>query len=151
MRRFIRRGRVSESGELGIEVLAFGLLIFVTGSLIFVNGWAIVDAKLAATSAAREAARAYVESPDATAAQAAAVAAAQAAVAGYNRDPSGTAVSFGLQAFGRCQRVVVEVQTKSPLIRLPWIGQAGTVTVVARHSELVDPFRSGLPGTSSCA
>ncbi len=143
--------RRNEAGELGIEVLAFGLLIFVTGTLLFVNGWAIVDAKLAAVAAAREAARAYVESPDATVAETTATIAAEDAVRGYNRDPAGSTVSFEQRSFGRCQRVLVEVRTRSPLIRLPWIGQAGTVTVIAHHSELIDPFRSGLPGTAVCA
>ena len=141
----------SEAGELGIEVLAFGLLIFVTGTLIFVNGWAIVDAKLAATAAAREAARVYVESPDAPIAAQAATAAALATVQGYNRNPSGTEVTFALEAFGRCRRVVIQARTKVPLISLPWIGTAGTMSVIAHHSEVIDPFRSGLPGTSSCA
>lgn len=148
MKPLTRRG---EAGELGIEVLAFGLLIFVTGTLILVNGWAIVDTKLAAAAAAREAARVYVESPDGGAATTDAAVAARDAVQGFGRDPSGTTVSFAQEAFGRCQRVVVEVRTEAPLIRLPWVGQAGTVTVVAHHSELIDPFRSGLPGTSTCA
>jgi hypothetical protein len=146
-----RRSERREAGELGIEVLAFGLLIFVAGTLIFVNGWAIVDAKLAAAAAAREAARAYVEAPDDAAAQTAAQSAASDSVLGYHRDPSGTTLSVEQERFGRCQRIVVEVHTLAPLIRIPWVGQMGAVTVVARHSELIDPFRSGLVGTSVCA
>jgi len=35
---------------------------------------------------------------------------------------------------------------------VPWLGRIATgATVSARHSEVVDPFRSGLPGTASCA
>jgi hypothetical protein len=146
-----RLSRLGQGGELGIEALAFGLLIFITGTLIFVNGWAVVDAKLAAAAAAREAARAYVEAPDNAAAAAAAEGAANNSVQGYDRDPAGTTVSIGLERYGRCQRIVAEVHTLAPLLRVPWVGQMGTVTVVARHSELIDPFRSGLPGTSVCA
>ena len=48
-------------------MLPFGVLIFVVGSLLIANAWAVVDAKLATTAAAREAARAYVESGSAAA------------------------------------------------------------------------------------
>ena len=40
----------------GIEVLPFGVLIFVVGSLLVANAWAVVDTKFMVTSAAREAA-----------------------------------------------------------------------------------------------
>src|SRR3954447_14686723 len=59
-----RRGRRwhDERGQVGgLEALAFGLLIFVIGTLIVANAWAVVDAKFAVESAARQAARNYVE------------------------------------------------------------------------------------------
>ncbi len=38
-----------------------------------------------------------------------------------------------------------------PLVAIPLLGQAGNgITVTARHSEVVDPYRSGLPGTATC-
>jgi hypothetical protein len=54
------RDRLRDEGGAvgGLEVLPFGLLIFVVGILLVVNAWAVVDAKLAAEAAAREAARA---------------------------------------------------------------------------------------------
>ena len=66
----------------GIEVLPFGLLTFVVGMLLVANAWGVVDAKMATTSAAREAVRAYVEASDADAAVAAAD---EAAAGGHGR------------------------------------------------------------------
>src|SRR4029079_720569 len=60
-RRHTERGVVG-----GIEVLPFGFLIFVVGSLVIANAWAVIDARMAADAAARQAARAYVESPNCT-------------------------------------------------------------------------------------
>ena len=85
-----RRGQVG-----GIEVLPFGLLTFVVGTLLVANAWGVVDAKLAVTSAAREAVRAYVEAPDqASTALAVADAAAREAVAGHGRNPDATTVEI---------------------------------------------------------
>ena len=140
-----------QGGQLGLEALAFGLLVFVAGTLVFVNGWAIVDAKLAAASAVREAGRAYVEGADATSALAAARVAADDTLVGYGRSPTASTVTIVQGGFARCERVVLEVRTQAPLARIPWLGQVGTLTVAARHSELVDPYRAGLAGSSSCA
>jgi len=53
----------SERGQIGgFEVLPFGLLLFVSAMLVITNAWAVVDSKFAASSAAREATRAYTES-----------------------------------------------------------------------------------------
>jgi hypothetical protein len=52
----------------------------------------------------------------------------------------------------RCSRVVAEVRYRVPLIVVPTLGGMGSgFTASARHSELVDPYRSGLPRTASCA
>jgi hypothetical protein len=138
----------------GIEVLPFGLLTFIVGTLLVANAWGVVDAKLAVTSAAREAVRAYVEAPDGETAMAVADAAAREAVAGHGRDASATTVEVrhvGDRPFARCTRVVVTVHHPVPAIRLPWIGGFGhAFDVVARQSEVVDPYRSGLPGEASC-
>ncbi len=48
----------------GIETIPFGILLFVIGALLVANAWAVIDVKMAVTSAAREAARTYVEAPD---------------------------------------------------------------------------------------
>ena len=47
----------------GIEALFFGLLVLVFGTLVVANAWGVIDAKLSAAGAAREAARAFVQTP----------------------------------------------------------------------------------------
>ncbi|MGZ4694068.1 MAG: hypothetical protein ACXWA3_10620, partial [Acidimicrobiales bacterium] len=53
--------RRDDRGQLaGIEVLPFGVLVFVVGALLITNAWAVVDAKIAVDAASREAVRTYV-------------------------------------------------------------------------------------------
>ena len=82
------RWRRDESGQVaGIEVIPFGLLTFVVGTLLVANAWAVVDAKMAVSAAAREATRAYVETPPGADPLARAQAAAREALRGAGRDP----------------------------------------------------------------
>ena len=144
-----------DAGQLaGIEAIPFGILTFVVGALLVANAWGVVDAKMAATSAAREAVRAYVEAPDAASARAAADAAATETMTAYGRDGRRTTVAVAHadgRPWGRCTRVTVTVHHPVPALRLPWIGGYGhAFDVVARQSEVIDPYRSGLPGEASC-
>ena len=78
----MRRAR-GDAGQVGgFEALPFGVLIFVLGALLVTNAWAVIDAKLAATAAAREAARVYVESADAASAESLGVDAARSELRG---------------------------------------------------------------------
>jgi len=133
----------------GIEVLPFAFLVFVAGTLLVADAWAVVEGELAASAAAREAARAYVESPGpAGAAEEAAAAAARAAIEGHGRDPDRMRVeSVGPLPFRRCARATFEVRYSVATVNVPWIGAfgGGLVTTTARHSEVVDPYRSGVP------
>lgn len=141
-----------EDGAIGgIEVIPFGFLIFVVGTLIVANAWAVVDAKLAVEQAAREATRAYVEA-DAASASGAADAAGRSAIAGGGRDPSRLRVSGGAPVFERCAVATFTTSYAVPLVSLPFIGGWGGdgVTVVGRHQELVDPYRSGLGRAGGC-
>ncbi|HVM00800.1 MAG TPA: hypothetical protein VM324_16035 [Egibacteraceae bacterium] len=137
-----------ESGVVGgLEALAFGLLTCMIGGLLIANTWAVVDAKFTTAAAAREAARAYATAPDAATAEDAAVAAAHEVIRGYGRSverftlppPAG-------DPFGRCVRATFTASYDVPTITLPFIGgfAAPTITVNATHSEIVDPYRSGL-------
>ncbi|MDT7548845.1 MAG: hypothetical protein QOE84_1239 [Actinomycetota bacterium] len=136
----------------GVEALVFGVLVFVAGVLVVSNAWGVLDAKLAASSAAREAARAYVEAPSVDAAFVAARRAAGDAMAGHGRSPARTTVRQLGGTFVRCSRVTFEVSYPVPLLRVPFLGSAGAgFTARARHSEVVDPYRSGLAGTAHCA
>jgi hypothetical protein len=141
-----------ERGQVGgIEVLPLGALVLVVGTLLVANAWAVVDAKLATSAAAREAARAYVEAPSGTQAWPAAEEAASSTVAGYGRDPDQLVLEQTSGRFGRCRRVAFEASYQVPALTLPWIGgfEHG-FTVRARHSEIVDPYRSGLDGAAAC-
>mgnify|MGYP000097145081 CR=1 FL=1 len=144
--------RRTEHGQVGgVEALVLGALVFVAGVLLIANAWGVVDAKLAASSAAREAARAYVEAPSASAALPAARAAAAEALTGHGRAAARAEVAVVSGAFVRCTRVTFEVRYPVPMLRIPFLGPAGAAfTARARHSEVVDPFRSGLAGTASC-
>lgn len=144
-----------DEGQVGgIEVLPFGLLIFVIGALIATNAWGVIDAKIAAGAAAREAARAYVEAPDQTAAAWMATDAARTTVDGYGRSPDKAIVAVtheGNQPWGRCVRVTVTVRYPVHTISLPGAGGYGDgLEVRAAHSELIDPYRSGLAPGGSC-
>jgi cytochrome bd-type quinol oxidase subunit 2 len=143
------------SGEAGFvggfEGLLFGLLLFVAGTLLIGYAWAIVDTKSATQEAARQAARTYVQAPSAAQAASSAQQAAAASLAGYGRDPARAAVALVAGSFARCQRITISVSYPAPLLLLPFIGRVGSGTTVrAEHSELVDPYRTSLPGTAAC-
>ncbi len=143
------------SGEAGFvggfEGLLFGLLLFVAGTLLIGYAWAVVDTKSAAEEAARQAARTYVQAPSSALAASSAQQAANASLTGYGRDPARAVVALVAGSFARCQRITISVSFPAPLLLLPFIGRVGSGTTVrAEHSELVDPYRSGLPGTATC-
>lgn len=149
--------RAEDGVVAGAEALAFGVLIFVIGTLIVVNAWAVVDTKMAASAAAREAARLVVESPDLSYAelQGRAQAVAQATVHGHGKELAqlGT-VSFGLGTDGRltrCERITVRVPISLPTVELPLVsGFGGSFQLTGTHTEIVDPFRSGLRPERDC-
>lgn len=149
--------RRSDAGQVGgIEVLPFGILIFVVGTLFVVNVWAVVDAKFAVDAAAREATRHYVEAEvvgpgDASGAEAAAVDVGLAALAAHGRDPSRANVARRDGGpYVRCARVTFTASYQVPALTLPWIGGFGNgFDVTSSHSELIDPFRDGVPGDAS--
>ena len=141
------RGDAGQVG--GIEALPFGLLIFVVGSLLIANAWAVVDAKFATDAAARQAVRTYVEGDDPDVALEDARAAGLDAVEAHGRDPGRAVVGpVGEVTLERCSRVTFEAEYEVPALSLPFIGGYGRAPFRVRsaHSELVDPFRSGVPG-----
>lgn len=135
----------------GIEVLPFALLVFVAGTLLVLNAWAVVDAKLAVESAAREAGRAYVEAGDARAAPGDADTAAREALAGAGLDPQRLELVDNDPAYLRCQVVVHEARYRLPRLVVPFLGRVGRGTVVTgRHREVIDPFGAGLGPNDAC-
>ncbi len=148
------RPRSGDRGQVGgIEALPFGILVFVVGALLVANAWAVVDAKLAVDAAARQATRHYVESDGA---EQAAVEAGLAALEAHGRDPVDATVGISAldgagaqQGFSRCARVTFTATYEVPALSIPWIGGFGNgIDVSSSHSELVDPYRSGLPGSA---
>jgi len=144
-----------EGGQVGgVEGVVFGVLIFVLGTLVIANAWGVADAKMAASAAAREGARAFVESEGPTVQDALSEArmAADEAIAGFGRDPAKMRLATEEEPLLlRCARVTVRVEYPVPLIRIPVLGRHGSgFTARARHSEIVDPFRSGLSDRSRC-
>jgi hypothetical protein len=143
-----------ERGQVaGVEALPFGVLLFVVGALLVANAWAVIDAKMATDSAAREAARTYVEADTHEAGLLDATAAAREAIAGQGRDPSRLDLQgpASADAFTRCNRITFSATYVVPAVPLPLIGGFGNgVSVTSRHSELVDPFRDGVGGEAVC-
>jgi hypothetical protein len=135
----------------GAEALVFGFLIFVAGTLLVAHAWGVVDTKLAADAAAREAARSYVGATDPQTAWVEAQQAADGALSGYGRNPSEASVQLVGGQWGRCQRVTLAVRLPAPALTLPFVGRLGEAeSVRADHSELVEPYRSGIPGAATC-
>lgn len=149
----MNRIRRSESGQAGMEVIPFGVLTFVVGALLVANAWAVVDAKMAVSAAAREATRAFVEAPVDGDPVALADAAARSAIAGAGRDPAKLTLTPLEAVFARCETVRYEASYQIPAVKVPWVGGFGAgFTATARHAEVVDPYRSGVPRTvNGCA
>lgn len=148
--------RRDDTGQVaGIEGVALGVLVFVVGALVIANGWAVIDAKAAASAAAREATRSVVEStaPTREEAVAEAVRVADETLQGYGRR-LGDRGRFLPEVvdYRRCGRVTIVVEYDVPFAALPIIGARGRiVTATGRHSEIVDPYRTGMEGTAACA
>jgi Flp pilus assembly protein TadG len=147
------RGSRDERGQVGgIEAVAFGMLVIVVGVLIISNAWGVIDAKTAASEAAREAARTFATAPATSDAQADALA-RQAAMdtlrqLGWTR--SGISVQRTGGVFIRCALVTYEVTIPVPVFRLPWLrSDVAAFQATASHSEQVDPYRSGVPGSGA--
>jgi len=146
--------RQDERGAIGgLEGLAFGILLFAFGTLMVVNAWAVVDGKMTVGAAAREATRTFVEAPNEQQAIVSANDAAQTVVNG--RHDAHTAVQItplGNGGYGRCEKVTATVRIDIPRVSLPLIGgTGGTFPVSASHTEVIDPYRSGLGSTATCS
>ena len=133
----------------GSEGMLFGVSVFVFGLLIMFNAWAVVDAKMAVGSAARETVRTLVESDGHTGTATAAGQNAFAATSNFNlRGLEGPTLRG---RFERCGRISATYTYEVPAISLPGgIGWGSGFTVSATHTELVDPYRSGLEGEATC-
>jgi hypothetical protein len=155
-----RRG--GDGGQVGgVEAIPFGLLVFVVGTLLVANAWAVIDAKLAVDAAARQATRHFVEADVASAddfaeAESEARLAGYEALAAHGRERSRSTVELtglaspdGQAGFTRCARATFTASYEVPVLSLPWIGGFGSgLDVTSTHSELIDPYRDGVPGSA---
>lgn len=148
-----RRARGERGQVAGIEVLPFGLLVFVAATLVIATVWAVIDATLAVNAAAREGARAVAESSSAEEAVVAAATRARATMTAFGRGGDRVTVEpvRTTEPFGRCVRVTVSVTYRLPAVVVPFVGGLGRLPPVrASHTAIVDPFRSGVPGPVRC-
>ena len=146
------RGRLTsadERGQAGAEVIAGCVVLIVGLVFVFANLWAVLDAKMAVSSAARNAVQAYVEENTRGAAEAAARTEASELLS--SRFPARWTTETKTERFERCQPIVIRVTVDIPLIAVPFLGSfGGTKTVSATHRSRIDPFRSGVPGEVDC-
>ena len=174
--RLVRLHADEEGLSAGAEALVLGVLVFVVGSIIALNGWAVLDADMAVNAAAREAARGIVEAgaaprtsmvgglPDGEVGGRIRDVAA-ATMSGHGKDPAALPdpndfdvrlvddpwAAGGAAGPARCARVTVEVTYPVQGIALPLVGGwQRPIRAVGTHTELVDPFRSGLTGSADC-
>lgn len=144
-----RRCRGDDGFVGGSEGILFGVVVFVFGTLILFNAWAVIDAKMAVSSAARETARTLVEGDGEVAPAVAAGREAFDATSAFSGADLGAPAITG--EFRRCGRIDVTYDYSVPAISLPGgIGWGDGFHVSATHSEIVDPFRSGLDGEAVC-
>lgn len=147
-RQLSRRAVADESGFVGgFEALPFGFLVFIAGTLLLVNAWAVFDSHLAASAAAREAVRAFVESDGTDVdARLGGQRAAEAALLGHGKDVDRMELQWKGDRLLRCQPVTATVTYDVPTFAVPWLGAfgGGLIKTTARHVEVVDPYRSGL-------
>ena len=141
----IRRPRFrGDCGVAGAEALALGVLVFLFGTLLVANVWAVIDAKMATTSAAREAARAFALADEAPVPAAWAAAERSLAAHGWPREASEALELDG--AHERCAVVRARVTLSVEPIALPDAGFGHAFSVTSEHRERVDPLRGGLGG-----
>lgn len=146
----IRHARGDAGFAGGLAGLLFGVLAFLFGTILVAYGWAVVQTKAAVVDAARQAARTYVEAPDSLHAYDSARDAAYNSLAAKGRIPAHAALRITTGGFGRCERITIAVSYPAPVVVVPLGSVLGGSTIKAEHSEIVDPYRSGLPGSATC-
>ena len=154
--RLTRRLRAQDGAVAGFEALAFGVLVFVFGTLIIVNGWAVVDAKFATNAAAREAVRSVVEADpgsDGWTLQTRAEGSASQAAAAHGHNNVTINTSPSPLSLARCAEITITASVQVEATVVPGIVTTPLYNVNSTHSEVVDPFRSGLEaadGVDAC-
>lgn len=143
-----------DAGQVGgIEVLPFGFLVFISVTLLLANAWAVIDSKLATTSASREAVRTFVEAADEATATEQAIRRADETLRAFGRGGDRSRVEHPVapDGFVRCARVSITVSYAVPALTIPFLDGFGrTVTIRSTATERIDPFRDDVPGIAAC-
>ena len=139
----------SDQAECGFaEVVPLVMITVVAGLALILHSVTVVHARGALAGAARDATRAYVESDSGPEARRRAAASGRAAYTEFAEiAPLRLTLVDGV--FRRCDRISFEASTRLPYLHLPWSTSPGT-RVTVRHTEIVDPYRSGPAGVARC-
>ena len=140
-----RQVSLDERGLGGVEVLPIGVLVMTVVTIVVMMAWTVIDAKFGATAAAREGARTAVETFD--------VGAARTAAGRAWRD-HGQQTPLGIDISGeltRCGRITVTATAVVAAIPVPVLRGWSSTPVRSVHSEVVDPYRSGLASEATCS
>jgi hypothetical protein len=143
------RASTDRGGDGGFaELVPLLMLTLVVGLALILHSVSVIHARWALSGASRDATRAYVESETAAAADRRA---ARAASDAYGEFESVAPLRLERIAGGyrRCQPVTFEAATRLPAFLLFGRAQAET-RVRVRHTEIVDPYRSGPAGVAQC-
>ena len=135
----------NEQGTAAVELALLAPVLLVLVAVVSGAG-RVVETKSAVLSAAREAARAAAEAPNAAAAHDAAIATAQQVAEGLGLDPARLSIVQDPHGFARGAPYEVSVSYQVSMADLPGLGLLpGSVTLGAVHAELIDTYRSRSP------
>ncbi len=150
--RTLHGAMVNERGQAGAEAVAVGLLFGVIIILLFANVWLVIDTKLRVDDAAREGVRAVVEASPNNMTRSTAESAGSQALADVSRLVGDSRFQLIMpNGSRRCSRATVVVDATVKSINLPLIGRwAPDFHIRGTHSEVVDPYRTGLRGEPIC-
>jgi Flp pilus assembly protein TadG len=144
----VGRPRRSQRGSALVEVTWLSILLLMPLLYVMLAVFDVQRASFAATSAARQAARAYVLSPTEAAAPARAGAAAELALADYDLDGERATVSTtctpsatGCLTPGSAVTVEITYQVALPLMPSALGGNTPTIRVQAAHRVPYGTFR----------
>jgi len=130
------------------ELVPLLMLTLVVGLALILHSVAVVHARVALSGASRDAARAYVESDTGPEAD---LQASRSARHAYGAFEVLAALRLARVdgAFRRCSPITFEASTRLRAVHLFGLASAST-RVRVRHTEIVDPYRSGPDGVARC-